>query len=174
MLLMRWLIFVCVLLNLFIPDLALGQGASNRFYSYSCLSLSGSSWSNSNFYIRSTVGQVNPTAAISSGQFMIRQGFQQPFLAVFQTIHKPPAIKRISLYPNPNSGNFKLLVELDSKDDYRYRIIDFGGRLISSGLGKSEALMVMDDLVDKPAALYFLQIYDLGGAYLTSYRVLVQ
>ncbi len=171
---MRWLIFVCTLLNLQIPDLVLGQGASNRFHSYSCLSLSGSSWSNSIFYIRSTVGQFNPTAAITSGQFMIRQGFQQPFLADFQTIHKPPAIKRISLYPNPNSGNFKLLIELDSKDDYCYRIIDLSGRLISSGLGKSEVIMVMDDLVDKPAALYFLQIYDLGGSYLTSYRVLVQ
>lgn len=168
------LILFFVVLTLFMSASGFGQGSGSRYYSYSCIGLAGGSRNTPNFYTRSTVGQFNPTAAISRGQFDIRQGFQQPVFEFFQTIHKPQGIQKMSLYPNPNSGLFNLRIELEGDEGYRYQITDLGGRLISTGLGKSGELMPIDDLFQKPPAVYFLQIYDVVGQYLTTYRVLIQ
>lgn len=164
---------ILVLITLAMPFWTLGQEAASRYYSYSCLSLSGNSVSHSNFYCRSTIGQPNPTTTITQGQFMIRQGFQQPIRGSFRLITKPQAITKLSLYPNPSSGIINLYVELESKGDFQYRIMDTGGRLISSGYGKSEILLEIEDLFQKPSGLYFLLISTPFGEHLTTQRVMV-
>lgn len=157
-----------------IPFWTLGQDSSPRYYSYSCLSLAGNSVRHSNFYCRSTIGQFSPIAAVTHEQFMVRQGFQQPLFVFSNLATKPQTITRLLLYPNPSSGRINLFVELESKDGFQYRILDTGGRLISSGYGESDILLEMDDLVNKASGLYFLMISTPMGDYLTTQRIMVQ
>jgi hypothetical protein len=167
----RFTLYFIILIISFLT--AEGQDISSGYYSYSCLSLSGISNSQSNFYCRSTIGQPNPTSTVSRDQFHVRQGFQQPVFGFFQFVPNPKRIIKLLLYPNPSSGIISLCLELEPKNDFQYRVVDSGGRFISTGYGKSGILMELDDLLQKPSGLYFLLISTKNGEYLSSQRVVV-
>lgn len=85
-------------------------------------------------YVSHTVGQSTPPASTVSGNIGLRQGFEQP--PKVKIVPKVDDNLKITIFPNPNNGQFMLNVET-KKDgqEYSFDVFNDLGKLIFSGSG---------------------------------------
>lgn len=90
----------------------------------------GNSLLNATFFTQSTAGQPSNIGGFSkSNDFYISQGFHRPVRGYF--ISEPTL--EISLFPNPNDGNFTLRIKSDETINFDFLICDIAGRIVKSG-----------------------------------------
>ena len=84
----------------------------------------GNSAKNKNLQLSQTVGQGSLHTVFSSDKIALRQGFQQPLTSFVGNIKE----LKCFLYPNPNQGNFNLLTNLNSGENYTLTFYDNNGK----------------------------------------------
>ena len=102
----------------------------------SSISSFGKSTSSDNIILHQTVGQSSNVNVAKSDDIFLRQGFQQP--PFFSITERNIALVSAELYPNPNNGNFTLLVETQKNNNYNFQINDMVGASLAKGYGSSK------------------------------------
>jgi hypothetical protein len=97
----------------------------------------GSSLNNNGIIIQQSVGQP---ALITNEKFNdgsgLRQGFIQPIW--YETESND---LKVTLYPNPNQGEFSFQTSLTDELDFDYEVMDQQGKIVLKGSGLGNSLM---------------------------------
>jgi hypothetical protein len=113
----------------------------------------GASFNSNEVLIQSTAGQSFPTSSERSGEVLnVRQGFHQPFNSI--TLGNE---LNISVFPNPNNGNFFISTDFPLFLMYDYKIVDNLGKIIESGSGFGNKTEIIS-LTNKDIGIYHLII----------------
>jgi hypothetical protein len=114
----------------------------------------GGSAKNETSLIQQTIGQPSATSFVGNPDgSAIRQGFHQPYL--IETIKKDI---NVSVYPNPNDGNFAFEILEENSAPYQFQIIDQNGKLLQEGLATSKQKQEVR-LGQVAQSIYFLKIF---------------
>jgi hypothetical protein len=119
----------------------------------STLGTLGSSFKSNEVLIQSTAGQSSPTSSERTGEALnIRQGFHQPFnsIALENELN-------ISVFPNPNNGNFFISTNFTPFLMFDYKIVNNLGKIIESGSGFGNKTEIIS-LTNKDIGIYHLII----------------
>jgi hypothetical protein len=120
----------------------------------------GNSVSKGGMILQSTVGQPAITGTEKSENgLIIRQGFQQSYSTPGSGMQN----LNISLYPNPNNGEFLFRTDLNSDDQFQFYINDSFGRNIINGYG-SGSNEVFVNMKNSENGVYFLTIKTTFGS----------
>ncbi len=124
----------------------------------------GSSASNENVLIQQTVGQPALTSFEKNDDgSAIRQGFHQPYL--IEIIKKDIDV---SIYPNPNNGEFFFEILDESNAPYQFQIFDQNGKILYEGKANSkEKQQVL--LKHVAQSIYFLHVQQ--GKQQSSFKI---
>ena len=145
--------------------------SQNLFFTHSTIVSSGVSFSNTNYYVRGSIGQVIRGDVYRIHDYVFRNGFQQP---VFPSIvyNKSVEILSGSIFPNPCNGNFKLRLILS--DDLPYQFKVFSSNLVAhyEGQGLSGVETNIDLSNFLPNGLYYVMVYS-GKSFLKAYKVII-
>ena len=145
--------------------------SQNLFFTHSTIVSSGVSFSNTNYYVRGSIGQVIRGDVYRINDHVFRNGFQQP---VFPPIayNKPVEILSGSVFPNPSNGNFKLRLILSDDLPYQFKI--FSSNLVAhyEGHGLSGVETNIDLSNFLPNGLYYVMVYS-GKSFLKAYKVII-
>lgn len=121
------LYFPCIVLILFLSLVYKVQ--AQKAYSHKILSSGGTISKKNHSSTTAILGQVSPIETfILDGQFLIKQGF----LNGRSSIRFPKSEPLISLYPNPNDGNFS--VSRLSNQSLTYEIRNNQGQLLQQDI----------------------------------------
>lgn len=132
--------------------------------------------------IRSTIGSVG--SSMSDGTMLIQQTVGQPALTSFeknddgsairQGFHQPYFIEIIkkdidvSIYPNPNNGEFFFEILDESTVPYQFQIFDQNGKILHEGKANSkEKQQVL--LKHVAQSIYFLHVQQ--GKQQSSFKI---
>lgn len=123
----------------------------------------GNSTTNDGITLQQSVGQpalVNHVNVEGTG---LRQGFQQPI----SFIEEQNELK-VTLYPNPNQGEFSFIVEEDTEIKLQYQLFDQQGKLIFQG--KTDSNLLTPISIQQPSpGMYHLKVSD--GTKNSSFKV---
>jgi hypothetical protein len=97
----------------------------------SVISPFGNSATRNNLYLSQTVGQPSGYSALNATENRVNQGFEQAFFREIIQFN----FMDWSLFPNPNSGNFQVIVTASQAKTFTLKISDISGKLILSGAG---------------------------------------
>jgi hypothetical protein len=132
--------------------------------------------------VRSTIGSVG--SSMSDGTMLIQQTVGQPTLTTFeknddgsairQGFHQPYFIEIIkkdidvSIYPNPNNGEFFFEILDESNAPYQFQIFDQNGKILHEGKANSK---VKQQVLLKHVAqsIYFLHVQQ--GKQQSSFKI---
>jgi len=132
--------------------------------------------------VRSTIGSVG--SSMSDGTMLIQQTVGQPALTTFeknddgsairQGFHQPYFIEIIkkdidvSIYPNPNNGEFFFEILDESNSSYQFQIFDQNGKILHEGKANSkEKQQVL--LKHVAQSIYFLHVQQ--GKQQSSFKI---
>lgn len=99
-----------------------------------------------------SIGQPSNTAVFENHEYL-RQGFQQASAQHFRSDNI-----QITLFPNPNNGNFSFMIE-GNKEALSYSIIDVQGRSIRSKNKINDTTNAQVRLNNLAAGIYLLVLY---------------
>lgn len=109
------------------------------------------SYENANLVVRASLGQPAVVGTDSDGQYVIRQGFQQPINNPALSIHSPED-HEWEIYPNPTEGLLNL--EFDGK--LRLEVYSLDGRLLEKH--ELASMTTGLELGHLPASTYLLKL----------------
>ena len=92
----------------------------------------GNSTSTNNIGLSQSAGQAGVTPTATSNSITLRQGFQQPLILVSEDQTREI---QITVFPNPNDGQFSFLTNLDGQEQFSYQLSDAAGRIIRKDKG---------------------------------------
>lgn len=95
----------------------------------SVISSFGGSANNSGLYLSHTAGQQGRVDAANNGSLNLQQGFEKHFFSLYGFGYLPQLID-VSLYPNPNRGNFYLTSNQRELNEYNITVYTTFGKLI--------------------------------------------
>ena len=116
-------LFICLILNYSVHAQEIKRSSINSI---------GTSSSSENIRISQSVGQAGVTGTAVSNSTTMRQGFQQPFILTSENESREI---QITVFPNPNNGEFTFLTNLDKQEHFSYQITDASGRIIRKDNG---------------------------------------
>ncbi len=102
---------------------------------------SGSSKSEHGMVLQATSGQAAPVSTLSKYNSV---GLSQGFHRSIRTTQKFDSGIEITLYPNPNSGQFQFFTDLSSEIIFDFQIIDITGRILQISSGKGNETISVD------------------------------
>jgi hypothetical protein len=124
----------------------------------------GGSAKNETSLIQQTIGQPSATSFVGNPDgSAIRQGFHQPYL--IETIKKDI---NVSVYPNPNDGNFAFEILEENSAPYQFQIIDQNGKLLNEGQARAKQKQEIR-LGQVAQSIYFLKIFQ--GKQQSSFKI---
>ena len=94
----------------------------------SVISPFGNSTIKNDVYLSQTAGQPSGFSALNTSENRINQGFEQAIIREIMQFN----FMDWSLFPNPNSGSFQILVTATQAKSYTLKISDISGKLIYS------------------------------------------
>ena len=103
--------------------------ASSQRLMTSVISSFGGSTNNSGLYLSQTAGQQGRIDATNSGSLNLQQGFEKHFFLNIGLGYQSQKIE-LSLYPNPNQGNFFLSSNQRDLNAYTVAVYNTFGKLI--------------------------------------------
>lgn len=129
------------------------------------VSVSGDKVKSEGYYISWSVGEpvVN---TLTSGSFMLTQGFQQPSL---KSTAPPPPLPDddfIDVYPNPVRDNLTVLFAIKKIQAYRIEVIAMDGRkLVVRNINFDESMFWEEkvDFSDFSQGIYLVRIFSHNG-----------
>jgi hypothetical protein len=126
----------------------------------------GTSLTNETLVIQQTVGQPSAISfATAENGACIRQGFHHPFYFIRET-----GELSVTVYPNPNNGDFSFQVGLGEDQQFNYHIINAEGKTILTKTGKGNQLVEVS--LDNPAnGMYYLKVENRNQK--TTFKILV-
>ncbi|MCX6290756.1 MAG: T9SS type A sorting domain-containing protein [Bacteroidetes bacterium] len=101
--------------------------ARSQTLSPSVLASSGGYYTASGYSLSSTVAEMTMVTTVSSGSFILTQGFQQPEDFGVRVAELPQE-SGVTLFPNPNHGSLALLMNLQKDADVLVKVFDAIGR----------------------------------------------
>jgi hypothetical protein len=122
------------------------------------ISSEGSYFSNANFSVSSTFGELTMVETFHNGDYLT-QGFQQPW-SLATGINSPiPGTNEVSVYPNPSNGNFTFSYNFPSSGTIAFRLFDMLGRSIDNSVGNFDKGFNMKEFNYSGLAsgIYFLE-----------------
>ncbi len=120
---MQKIVFLCVLV--LCCTTLWGQGIQR-----STIGSIGNVIGNDDIALSQSVGQVSVHETIANEQVLLRQGFQQ---ASNELYHNNANGLAISVFPNPNNGQFTISIDSMRSGNYTYRLVALSGQLIEEG-----------------------------------------
>ncbi|MFN6037257.1 MAG: T9SS type A sorting domain-containing protein [Bacteroidota bacterium] len=101
----------------------------------------GGSLSNDKMVIQQTVGQPSAISYVQKEDgTAFRQGFHQPHISYRSETNELNAL----IFPNPNNGLFSFKAEDSSNAPLSYELFDQNGKIILTGIGKSNELVPVE------------------------------
>ncbi|MFH0896000.1 MAG: T9SS type A sorting domain-containing protein [Bacteroidota bacterium] len=79
----------------------------------------------------------------------------------------------VKVYPNPNSGSFKLQYNVREEGTLNFQLCDYSGKVIVNNLLETGEKTVDINLGDYPGGIYFYRLLSSGGAMIASGKVSV-
>jgi type IX secretion system substrate protein len=118
----------------------------------------GGYFSNSNFSVSSTFGELTMVETFHNGDYLT-QGFQQPWPLVTGIDNPIPGTNEVNVYPNPSNGNFTFSFNFPSGGTINYRLYDMLGRSIDNSAANFTLGLNMKDFnyTDLAQGIYFLE-----------------
>ncbi|MEN9302844.1 MAG: hypothetical protein RL264_1273 [Bacteroidota bacterium] len=112
----------------------------------------GNSKTNDGITLQQTIGQPALVNHVNVDGTGLRQGFQQPIYFVEEQNDL-----NVTLYPNPNQGEFSFIVEESSEIKLQYQLFDQQGKLIFQG--KTDANVLTPISIQNPTpGMYHLKV----------------
>lgn len=111
-------LFICLMLNISVHAQEIKRSSINSI---------GTSRSSENIRISQSVGQAGVTGTAVSNSTTLRQGFQQPLIL---TSEDETREIQITVFPNPNNGEFTFLTNLADQEHFSYQIADAAGKIL--------------------------------------------
>lgn len=93
---------------------------------------SGGYFSNANFSVSSTFGEMTMVETFSNGTIYLTQGFQQPFSFGTGISNPIPDNGSYSIYPNPSNGNFVLSFHYSYGGTAMFRVYNMLGQEVNN------------------------------------------
>lgn len=118
------------------------------------LSSFGKTTTSGNLLLLQTAGQSSKVNVSNNENLYLRQGFQQP--PILSAIKNNFSLVNAKLFPNPNIGQFTILVETANNDNFNFIINDMVGAKIAHGTGKSNEPVMLS--YSMAAGVYTLNI----------------
>jgi hypothetical protein len=115
-----------------------------------------------------TVGEA-VTGTLVGGTFILTQGFQQTRLIISSTDDLPFPKLKLTVYPNPFLDQMHLRVDEGDFSQLRYTLLTLEGKALQQDEITTRQTVI--DLGSQPGGCYLLQIRDLFGKALKTYRV---
>ncbi|MFH0893512.1 MAG: T9SS type A sorting domain-containing protein [Bacteroidota bacterium] len=79
----------------------------------------------------------------------------------------------VKVYPNPNSGSFKLQYNVREEGTLNFQLCDYSGKVIVNNMLKAGEKIVDINIGDYPGGLYFYRLLSSGGEMIASGKVSV-
>ena len=119
----------------------------------------GGFFSNANFSVSSTFGEMTMVETFTNGNNFLTQGFQQPFSGNVGISKIIPDNGAYSIYPNPSNGNFMLAYHYASGGTAMFRVFNMLGQEITNSQVKFDKGVNFQDFnLHAPAnGIYFLE-----------------
>src|ERR1017187_1182834 len=92
----------------------------------------GGFFSNANFSVSSTFGEMNMVETFTNGNNFLTQGFQQPFSGNVGISKIIPDNGAYSIYPNPSNGNFVLTYHYSSGGNAIFQVFNMLGQKVNN------------------------------------------
>ena len=123
----------------------------------------GNSTTNDGITLQQSVGQPALVNNVNVDGTGLRQGFQQPISFIEEQNEL-----NVTLYPNPNQGEFSFIVEEDTEIKLQYQLFDQQGKLIFQG--KTDSNLLTPISIQQPSpGMYHLKVSD--GTKNSSFKV---
>jgi hypothetical protein len=123
----------------------------------------GNSMSTEGITLQQTIGQSALVNHVNIEGIGLRQGFQQPiyFIEVQNDLN-------VTLYPNPNQGEFSFIVEENDETKLQFSLFDQQGKLIFQGNTDSNILTPISIQNPSPG-MYHLKVAN--GVKVSSFKI---
>jgi hypothetical protein len=124
----------------------------------------GSSMGNGTVTVQQTAGQSSATSFIKNENgSALRQGFHQPY---YYEIERNDL--NVSIFPNPNNGQFSFQVALNNDNSFDYQLLDQQGKIVLNNSGIGNDLIEVN--IEQPTTgIYHLQI--ISGNKTSSFKI---
>lgn len=116
-----------------------------------------------------SVGQLDYTS-IATDNGSMDQGVQHSFEMLTVRVIDMEFFQQISVFPNPNTGEFSILMSDDTNENICYQLYNNHGKTLRSGTLLSNQTPV--DMSELPAATYFLYVLDADNQLTKLFRIL--
>jgi hypothetical protein len=123
----------------------------------SVIGSAGNSTINSEIRVQQSIGQPSNVTNEKTDQLFISQGFLKSSLL---RVSAQDLI--LSLYPNPNNGEFSFFLNLDSDESFKYTLTDAAGKLVLSGDSSGSTLIQINEK-NLLTGMYFINVYSQKG-----------
>jgi len=133
----------------------------------SSINSSGGIMSSEEIKLSSSVGQSSLVNTFKNESFGLRQGFQQPV-----SIQGKKGDLNISVYPNPNAGNFTLISDDWLEGEVRIQLFDATGKLCYSSSFDSGRQFNVQTNKSLSIGLYTLRL--MNQTTVTSHKLLIR
>ena len=126
------------------------------------ISSSGGFYSGGGNTLSTTVGEMTMVQTFTGGTSILTQGFQQPTdFNVGIPVLSSPSQNSVTVFPNPNSGIFTLMINMEKDADVSLRIFDAIGREVyfdkmKHASGISQVGLRLTDLID---GIYWMELH---------------
>ncbi|MCF8407664.1 MAG: T9SS type A sorting domain-containing protein [Crocinitomicaceae bacterium] len=124
----------------------------------------GSSMGNGTLTVQQTAGQPGATTFVKKEDgSAIRQGFHQPY---FYEIERDDL--NVTIYPNPNNGQFSFQVAVDENVTFDYQLIDQQGKSVLENSSCGSALIEVK-MEQSSTGMYYLKI--VSGDKISTFKI---
>jgi hypothetical protein len=128
-------------------------------FSQQSVNTAGGNVANSNGSVSYTIGQV-AYVSVSNANGSICQGVQQAYQISTLNIEEKEFDFSLSAYPNPTQDNLNLRVGNYRQEQFVYRLLDTGGKLL--GAEKLQSRETVIEMQHLPNATYFVEVHHEG------------
>ncbi len=142
------------ILILFCLSINLCFSQANYIVSPEVISSSGGGYSNFNYNLSFTIGEIS-TETLQSSSVILTQGFHQDYINI-TSLSENMFTNNVKVYPNPT--NDQLFVSFDSFDSANIKLTDYTGKVV---LKKQNYFINHERYIDLsflPSGLYLLSL----------------
>tara|TARA_B100001287_G_scaffold251443_1_gene232684 strand:- start:13291 stop:13779 length:489 start_codon:yes stop_codon:yes gene_type:complete len=139
---------------LFLLNINICFSQANYIISPDVISSSGGDFSNFNYNLSFTIGEIS-TETLQASNAILTQGFHQDYINV-TSISEDMFTNNVKVYPNPTNDH--LFVTFDNIDSVNIKLTDYTGKVV---LKKQNYLINYEPYIDLsflPSGLYLLSL----------------
>ena len=134
----------------------------------------GGDFSNAQFGISYTVGEISAVSTISNGGMTLTQGFHQPEKFTIALVESVDATWSADVYPNPADEQLTLRLSTESSLEFNLDLYDASGRKVLNTRSLNQIPGTATYTVPTAglaAGTYLLRILSIDGKHQRSFRI---